>query len=431
MLNHRSESLCNLNSIRRELLESLSKVKDTEKVLEQLKSDLISTADIMIAGILQQVYIGVNHIETIKVQVSEYMRINEDKSIDDILGPLKYLRIKDRSTEAFEKYTKKLLSLQQQTKIEMVNEIKFLSGKNDELKTESEKAKNEYFGLATRIREGTYSLVDYEKMLNESRIANIDLEKQLNDQLKECRELKDKAETERQDRKRQEDLMKKLEQDNEDKIKKENLEREARETAERNKEKLEFQQKEAASKTEQKRLIDETITLKKRLDDQKKEAEDEKRKYDEVMKNLEVLREENGKRIKDLEESLKNCNDECVTLRKVKDERDKKIEDKRIKKEKEEKRKKDEEEKIIRNQEAERLRLQEVERKRKEEEDRKIKEEQEKIRIEEEDMKKKEEEGEKKIKEEGKKGAEEKEEKKVPNQEIGKKYLSTIELHAT
>lgn len=426
MLNHQSESFCGLNSIRRELLESLSKVKDTEKVLEQLKSDLISTADIMIAGILQQVYIGVNHIETIKVQVSEYMRINEDKSIDDILGPLKYLRIKDRSTEAFEKYTKKLLSLQQQTKIEMVNEIKFLSGKNDELKTESEKAKNEYFGLATRIREGTYSLVEYEKMLNETRIANIDLEKQLNDQLKECRELKDKAETERQDRKRQEDLMKKLEQDNEDKIKKENLEREARETAERNKEKLEFQQKEAASKTEQKRLIDETITLKKRLDDQKKEAEDEKKKYGEVMKNLEVLREENGKRIKDLEESLKNCNDECVTLREVKVERDKKIEDKRIKKEKEEKRKKDEEEEIIRNQEAERLRLQEVEKKRKEDEDNRIRMERiEKERIDKEkkDREDQEKEGRKIIPEEGKGGGEEKKEEVKVDQRVGMKYL--------
>ena len=59
-----------------------------------------------------------------------------------------------------------------------------MKGLNNVLQAETEKTKNEYVELATKIREGDYSLVDYEKELNEAKLLNIDLEKQLEEKSK-------------------------------------------------------------------------------------------------------------------------------------------------------------------------------------------------------------------------------------------------------
>ncbi|OMJ65364.1 hypothetical protein SteCoe_38378 [Stentor coeruleus] len=429
MLNLHKESVCGTKSLKRELYESLSKVKETEKILEQLKADLISTADNMIASILQIVYEGVNQIERKKDDVSKWMRENEDKNIEDILGQFKFLRIKERSTESFTKYIRKLLSLNQQSKIELICEVNFLKDKSNAFQTESEKSKNEYVELATKIREGNYSLVDYEKQLNEVRIFNIELETKLKDKEKEFKDLSDKIDAEREQKCRQDELKNKLDKDQEERRKKEKIERQAQKTAARKLEIDEIQKKEITARNEQKRLIDESITLKKGLEDQKKVAQEEKKMYEEMVKKLEALGQENSLRIKELEKSLKNCNDECATLRQVKEERDKKVEEKRRKKEEEEKRKRDEEEEIIRKQVEEKKRLDEEERERKMKEEKKKRDEEEKKKIEEErikkeaeERKKQEEEGRKKIQEEDKKRDEE--EKKIQgNQGAGMIYL--------
>lgn len=123
----------------------------------------------------------------------ELNRACQDKDIDDMISSFKYLMIKERNTKSFMKYSKKILSLNQKNKIELIREMESLKGQNNALQAESEKIKNDYNEIVMMKKEKNHSLVDYEKKINEMKISKAGFEKELDEKDKKYNELEDKA----------------------------------------------------------------------------------------------------------------------------------------------------------------------------------------------------------------------------------------------
>ncbi|OMJ67564.1 hypothetical protein SteCoe_35235 [Stentor coeruleus] len=255
MLTHHKESVCNTRSLKQELLENLSEIRESKNsILEQLKDDLISTANIMISSILELVHDGVNQIEIRENEVDEWNKVNQDKNLDNIIGSFKFLKFKERSIKSFMKHSRKILGLKQNEN-ELFCEIELLKRQNNELQAEVEKKQK------------------------------IKQEKLLKDQ-------KDK-----------------------------------------NKKHDEISIKENETQIENIKFLDENSNLKKQIDAQNIIVQEERKKYNDIVRDIENFKKENELKIKDLENKLKDCLDECIFLKQIRDEnkREKKAE-KNIKK---------------------------------------------------------------------------------------------------
>lgn len=137
---HHSTSSCNTRSLKPVLYDHISKADSSEKILLEIKDDLISTGNSMILIILKQINEGVAVIEAKRKEIDDWRKINQGKNIDDILGPLKYLKIRERKTKRFLKATKKIMSLNRKNNNELVNELEDVK---DKYKTIEEMMKNE------------------------------------------------------------------------------------------------------------------------------------------------------------------------------------------------------------------------------------------------------------------------------------------------
>lgn len=324
---HHESSDCNTRSLKKELSEGFTKVKENERILDQIKGDLISTADRMIASILQMVYDGVNMIETKKIEVNDWMRLNEDKNIEDILGSFKFLKIKERSLKKVMKSMKNVLSLQKLNNKELNEEVCGLKGQNGYLQAECEKIKFSYLELAKNIREGNYSLSDYEKELKDIKATKEDLEKELLESKKDLKEIKEKVRTDEVDkavRAEQEALKAKMDRDQANRLRKLKEERKTEKDA---KKKLDREKAENDEKTlrdernriedekkrvenEKKRVEDENTTLKNNLNEVNRIVNEEKEKYEKSVKEIEELARENKKLIDDLKNGSDGWNNE-------------------------------------------------------------------------------------------------------------------------
>lgn len=304
-LKHHETIECNTRSLKKELNEGFAKVKENEKVLDQIKGELISTADRMIAILLQMVYEGVNVIETKKIEINEWMRLNEDKNIEDILGSFKHLKIKERSLKKFMKSIKNTLSLQKLNNKELKAEICELKGQNGYLQAESEKTKMDFAEFAKKIREGNYSLRDYEKELKDLKSSKDDIEKELFEKNKNLEEIKRKIKIDEVVKAEQQALRAKLDKDQAEMLR---IQKENEKTRKANQKELE--KKEKIIMDEKQKVDDENKTLRTNLTEANRIANEEKEKYDNSVKEIEKLAEMNKKLIDEFKDASDKWNNE-------------------------------------------------------------------------------------------------------------------------
>ncbi|OMJ96376.1 hypothetical protein SteCoe_132 [Stentor coeruleus] len=301
-LKHHEDFECNTRSLKKELHEGFTKVKETEGFLNQIKADLISTADNLISNILKSVYKGVNEIESKRQEVNEWMRMNEDKNMEDILGLFKYIKIKERSLKKSVKSIEKLLCLSELSKNELKAENYELKGQNSSIHMESEKIKLDFDELAKKIRDGNYNLVDYGKEMDDLKNFNVNLKKELMEKNKNIEGLNEKLKSELEYRVQQEQLKAKMINDQEElKSSKNKIEQEI--TKKREIEINEAKNREKALKEINDKLTDEAETLKSNVNQ-------EKLKYEEYVKTIEKLIQENKKQIDNLNALLQKSEDE-------------------------------------------------------------------------------------------------------------------------
>ncbi|OMJ89068.1 hypothetical protein SteCoe_8894 [Stentor coeruleus] len=289
---HHSTSSCNTRSLKPVLYDHISKADSSEKILLDIKDDLISTGNSMILIILKQINEGVAIIETKRKEIDNWRKTSQDKSIDDILGSLKYLKIKERKTKRFLKSTKKIMSLTRKN--------------NNEHKKELADVKEKYKNIEEMIKNEGMCMSDINEYVK-SDIINKELEEEIIKLNKDKKEFEEKSRLEIQ-----RILNEKTVEDNNWRIKEE------QEKNRKNDEENLRQQ-----------LIENAKTLKTTLDEEKNKIskmENEKNLLKQEVDEQKNLINDCMKQREDLEKALKEVEKICENLRnQVEEEKNQKV----------------------------------------------------------------------------------------------------------